>query len=100
MTVHDPPVNLDPLATYDAQHRKQPHALRFLHYARSMPWLLAGFDRPVPDEFLFQADTGVLEVACPCGATPRVTPGQAVDCRCGRWFLSSGARVLVNRPSA
>jgi hypothetical protein len=32
----------DVAATYDGQGRKHPHKLTFLHYARSMPWLLAG----------------------------------------------------------
>lgn len=66
-------------------------------FLRSIPGLAARFERVVPDEFVVQTGEGELEVACPCGETPVVTPGKLVSCRCERWFLYDGRAVHVAR---
>lgn len=86
-------MNRDAAATYDCQGRKQPHRLTFLHYARSMPWLMGGFDKTVPDDFTLRVEGGEIQVACPCGHTPQLAPLMADECACGRWFFHTGLRV-------
>lgn len=85
------------LRRYDAAGIKQPVKINFLTVARFLPGLVAQFDRVVPDDFVALIEEGVVDVACPCGSTPRLVIGEVDDCQCGRVFTYTGARVLVAR---
>jgi hypothetical protein len=90
----------DVAATYDGQGRKHPHKLTFLHYARSMPWLLAGFDTEVPAAFTAKLEDDATAISCPCGETPVVQPLGLAVCGCGRAFFQAGQRIVCNRSAA
>lgn len=64
-------------------------------YLRAVPSLAAQFARIVPDEFVAQTDEQEWTVACPCGETPIVVPGELTNCGCGRWFLNAGRHIHV-----
>lgn len=91
------PVRLDPAADYDVIGRKVPQRLGFMAFARGIPGYAARFDREVPGEFLALVNDGVLEVACPCGQTPRLTRMAPVVCACGRTFAHVGSKVVAAR---
>jgi len=77
----------------------RPNVLTFFN---AMPWLLRYFDRKVPDGATFKdtdGDVEVIEVACPCGETPRVPIGSIEECKCERFYFATPLRVLcANSP--
>jgi hypothetical protein len=86
--------------------RVQPHQFNIVVFSAAMPrtieqeGFLAQFKKEVPDEMvaLDRDDEGGLlaEVACICGATPRVPEGRIVGCEgCARVFSYTGSRVIV-----
>lgn len=95
------PAERDPLAPYDRLGRKELwHPPVWRLFEQAVPGFLAQFDREVPHAFVTQVDDGVYGVACPCGQDPRVPVGDVVECRCERFFLATGATVLVaNSPA-
>jgi hypothetical protein len=91
----EPPSHVDHAAKYDALWRKQPHVLGFMQYARAIPGLAAQFQTRVPPEFTAQVDIDVLDIACPCGLTPRLARNEIGECACGRVFARCGGAVHV-----
>lgn len=99
MTVRDLPVEPDLAAEYDLLGRKVPHRLGFMQFARAIPGYASQFTGRVPDQFVAQVDEGVVDVACPCGGTPRLEWMAPQACACGRIFANTGNVVrVVPRP--
>jgi hypothetical protein len=90
-----PPWRVDPAADYDALWRKLPQVLGFMQFARVIPGYAAQFRGRVPPQFTAQISHDVLEVACPCGETPRLRVNVPVCCVCGRVFCDVGGVVRV-----
>lgn len=95
----EPPMDPDPLASYDALYRKQPKRLGAVEGFRAVPWLLHYFDKEVPGSF-WMLDGDEAVISCPCGHTPYVPFNVLVECDgpdCGRCFFFDGNRVRVAR---
>lgn len=92
------PAFTDAAATYDALGRKQPHRMGFVQLARAIPGFTNQFAGRVPAEFIATVDSDTVEIACPCGRTPRVTLWGLTECDCGRFFTYTGRDVRVARP--
>jgi hypothetical protein len=88
-------VTRDPAATYDLLERKQPHRLGFVHFARAIPGYLNQFTTEVPGDFVAQVSVDEVDVACPCGETPRVGWMTPTGCACERTFVNLGTSVRV-----
>lgn len=73
-------------------------AIRLL---RSIPGFAGLWDMAVPDEYLervLDRDGGEWWlVSCPCNERPLVQRGGLTDCRCSRWYFSTGSTVRVKR---
>lgn len=91
------PAQPDPAARYDYMGRKQPHRLGFMQFARAIPGYAGAFQKKVPDNFAAQVADGVVEVACPCGETPRLEWMVPTPCACERTFVNTGSAVRVAR---
>lgn len=91
------PAWVDPVAEYDALWRKRPSALGFMQFCRALPGYAAQFHKVVPDEFFIQVATDAVEVACPCGETPRCRWNVPAVCACGRVFAYLAGAVHVAR---
>lgn len=91
------PVSPDPAARYDYLGRKQPQRLGFMQFARAIPGYAAAFEKKVPDNFTAQVADGIVEVACPCGETPRLEWMIPAPCACERTFVNTGQTVRVAR---
>jgi hypothetical protein len=85
----------DPAATYDVLDRKQPHRLGFMQFARAIPGYVDQFTGRVPPNFFVLTDEGVVDVACPCGATPSCEFMAPTACVCDRTFVYTGGDVRV-----
>jgi hypothetical protein len=95
----EPPVNRDPLATYDFLFRKQPKRLGFLEFTRSIPGFLGQFPGRVPEDRLtIEADGSQVIFECVCGEVVQATFNRIEDCpgECGRIFAFTGSRVCVH----
>lgn len=68
-------------------------------FLQAIPGLAARFDKIVPPEFVVSVAEDELEIACPCGQTPRVRAGRLQSCDCNRWFLHDGRSVHVAKTS-
>lgn len=90
-----PPAHVDPVANYDTLWRKQPQVPGFMQIARQIPGYAAQFSGRVPPEFTAQVELDVIEVACPCGETPRLRWNVPEPCPCGRVFVDLGGDVHV-----
>jgi hypothetical protein len=90
-----PPANPDPAATYDALYRKLPRVLGFIDFCRVIGGFAPGFRTAVPDESVTRLGDGEVEIACPCGATPRLRWNGVVACACDRVFGYCGGPVFV-----
>jgi hypothetical protein len=89
------PIHPDPAASYDTVGRRQLHRLNFVHYARVVPGLAAQFTGRVPDDFVARIDEDHVDIACPCGATPRCELLVPKPCACERTFVWDGKVVRV-----
>ena len=97
MSIADWPARLDPAANYDGIGRKVPQRLGFMQFARAIPGYVNQFTGRVPSEFIAQIETDIVEIACPCGNTPRCPINQPTACDCGRTFAYLGGEVRVAR---
>lgn len=88
-------MTLDPAATYDLLERKQPQRLGFMQFARAIPGYAGLFTTEVPGEFVAQVGVDEVDVACPCGETPRVKWMTPTGCACERTFVNLGTSVRV-----
>lgn len=77
----------------DRFDRRVPTRFSAANLLPSVPGLLAQF-RQVPDGYV-TGSGGVAEVACPCGESPRMQPGEMTECGCGRFFVNAVEHVLV-----
>lgn len=91
----EPPAVRDPAADYDALGRKQPQRLGVMAFARGVPGFIGRFDRRVPAQFVAQSTAEHVEIACPCGATPRIARLSLAACACGRVFADCGREIRV-----
>lgn len=89
------PTHVDPAARYDLLWRKQPARLGFIQFARVLPDLAGLFNRRVPGEAWSKVETGVAQVSCPCGATPRCEDNVPKPCVCERVFVYFAGDVRV-----
>lgn len=66
-------------------------------YVRSCPNLatLLAEATKIPGAYWTQVDDGVVEVACPCGATPSCAGDAPTFCSCVRAYVRVGPDVLV-----
>lgn len=90
-----PPLEWDPVATYDALGRKAPHRLGFLQYARAMPSIAAHFTARVPAKMVTFPGYNVAEFRCACGELVRAEHNRLQTCACDRMFVFIGGRVRV-----
>lgn len=95
-----PPAHVDPAASYDTQWRKLPAVPGFIQVARAIPGYAQRFHKRVPDEFVAKVTTDEVDVACPCGGTPRCRWNVPEECGCGRQFayLAGSVRVAYVQP--
>jgi hypothetical protein len=92
-----PPAHVDLAATYDALWRKQPQVPGFIQFARAIPGYAGQFDKRVPDDFTAKMELDAVDVACPCGETPRCRRNVPEECGCGRVFAYFAGTVHVAR---
>jgi hypothetical protein len=92
---NEAPVHVDPAADYDLLWRKQPVRLGFIQFARQLPPLAGLLARKVPGAAWMQVADGVVEVACPCGSTPRCEWNVPKPCECERIVLYFAGDVRV-----
>lgn len=97
MTVERPTPTAIEFATrsFDALGRKRPLRIDWWMIARAIPGYAQRFDVVVPPAFVAQVAHELLEVACPCGAQPRLEPFRTAYCECGREFVDLGYAVKV-----
>lgn len=83
----------------DTLARRQPTRPNWIHFLRAVPGLAAQFKRKVPGEFwttdALDDGTPVATIACPCGEQPTVRLGACEECRCERFYLSTGTTIRV-----
>lgn len=89
------PARVDPAARYDTLWRKRPAVPGFIQWARALPGYAALFTKRVPDEFVAKVGVEEVDVACPCGETPRCRWNVPEECACGRLFAYFGSAVHV-----
>lgn len=82
---------------YLAAQARPPERISAATLLQAIPGMAGHFDKRVPDEFWNQVADRIAEVACPCGATPRVSLNGLQACDCDRIFLHAGDRILVAR---
>jgi hypothetical protein len=89
------PAHVDLAASYDALWRKQPRVPGFIQFARSFPGYAALYTRRVPDQFVAMVSIDEVDVACPCGETPRCRWNVPEECACNRVFAYFAGTVWV-----
>lgn len=92
---HIEPARPDPAAFYDALWRKQPVVPGFIQFARALPGYAALWTGRVPDEFIAKVSIDEVDIACPCGETPRCRWNVPEECACNRVFAYYGSTVWV-----
>jgi hypothetical protein len=96
----EPPVNPDPLASYDALWRKQPKRLGFLEFCRAIPGFVGQFPGRVPeDRITLDHKDGQAIFECVCGEVVYAPVNHIEACHgaCGRTFAFTGREVCVRR---
>lgn len=80
---------------------KEPVKVGVGFFARAVPVIAEAFGRKIPAQFWTLVETELVEVACPCGETPRVPFDRITTCDCSRSYLYDGQAVRVaNSPAA
>jgi hypothetical protein len=97
VTAVERPIARDPAATYDALDRKQPQRIGFMQLARAIPGYASQYTGRVPPEFYAQVSVEEVDIACPCGNTPRCYWMVPKRCNCDRFFVYTGGDVRVAR---
>jgi hypothetical protein len=94
----EPPVNRDPLATYDALWRKQPKRLGFLDFCRAIPGYVGQFPGRVPEDRITLDQDGQQAIfECVCGEVIHAPVNTIEACQgaCGRSFAFTGQSICV-----